>query len=111
MRRIELEPSTQRVVVRDGGEILADSSRPLLLHEGDLPTRYYLPPEDVRLDRLDESGTLTRCPWKGRAHHYARGGRDVAWTYRDPKPRVAAIEGLIAFYGERVEIEHTEPRP
>ena len=110
MSRVELERSSQRVVVRDGEQVLADSTRPLALHEGRLPTRFYLPPEDVRLDLLEPSATLTRCPWKGRAHHYARGGRDVAWTYREPEPGVAAIKGLIAFYGERVAVDVTDLR-
>ena len=32
-----------------------------------LPTRYYLPKHDVRMDLLEQSDTVTRCPYKGDA--------------------------------------------
>lgn len=57
--RIEILPSTQHVKVVVGGEVVADSTRPLLLLEGALPVRYYIPPEDVRVDLLEPSDTST----------------------------------------------------
>jgi uncharacterized protein (DUF427 family) len=64
---ITIEQGTDHVrVVRDG-QLLAESRRPLLLHETGLPVRYYLPPEDVRTELLNRSDTHTHCPFKGDA--------------------------------------------
>jgi uncharacterized protein (DUF427 family) len=105
LKRIRVSPSSDHVVVRHDGQVLADSRNPLVLSELGLPRRYYLPAQDVRLDLLEPSPTLTTCAYKGQAQHYARGGRDIAWTYRDPLRDVAAIKDLVAFYNERVDIE------
>jgi uncharacterized protein (DUF427 family) len=106
---IRLEPSSQRIVVRDGDQVVAESERPLLLHETLKPLRYYLPPEDVRTDLLAHSDKVTHCPFKGRANYFARAGRPLAWTYPEPKERVAEIKDLIAFDPAQVEIE-VEPQ-
>jgi hypothetical protein len=44
--------------------VLAESHRPLLLFETALPVRYYLPPDDVRVE-LVPSQTRSVCPYKG----------------------------------------------
>src|SRR4051794_7779689 len=98
---IALEPSTQRITISAGGILLADSSRPLLLHEGKLPTRYYLPREDVVAGLVGPTGKRTHCPWKGDADHFTVGGlENVAWSYADPIDGVRDIVGLIAFYSD-----------
>ena len=50
---------------------VADTKRPWLLFETGLPTRYYMPKHDVRMDLLEHSDTVTRCPYKGEANHYS----------------------------------------
>jgi uncharacterized protein (DUF427 family) len=103
--------SDRHVVVRVGGEVVADSRRPTLLFETGLPPRFYLPEEDVELGRFERTGTETSCPYKGTTSRYytvdAGGQRleDVAWTYDEPRAEVAAIAGLIAFYDEKVDLE------
>ena len=64
-RRVDVLHSSRHVRVTLNGEVVADSERPLLLFETGLPTRYYLPPQDVRLDLLRQSPTVTQCPYKG----------------------------------------------
>ena len=97
--------SSRHVRVEVGGELVADSERPLLLFETGLPVRYYLPREDVRMDLLQPSGTRSVCAYKGEASHYsAVGAEDVAWTYPDPLPDNAEIRDTIAFYNENVDI-------
>jgi uncharacterized protein (DUF427 family) len=49
---ITTRQGTEHVVISLGGEKLAESDRPVLLDETGLPTRYYLPREDVRTDLL-----------------------------------------------------------
>ncbi|MFE1249372.1 DUF427 domain-containing protein [Streptomyces sp. NPDC058735] len=101
--RITVEPSGRRVrVVRDG-QVLADSDRSLVLRETGCPERYYIPPEDVRLDLLAPSGTRTYCPFKGTASYWSLpGAADLVWAYPDPKPDVAGIKDHLCFYDVEV---------
>ncbi|GGU97795.1 hypothetical protein GCM10010260_37230 [Streptomyces filipinensis] len=111
-RRADAIPSSRHVVVEIGGRVVADTRRPVLLFETGLPTRYYLPPEDVRLDLFQPTDHRTGCPYKGTARYWswraAHGAADVppdiAWSYPEPLPAVAAIRGLLAFYNEAVDI-------
>jgi uncharacterized protein (DUF427 family) len=107
-KRVDVVASTRHVQVRVDGGLLADSRRPLVLFETHLPTRYYLPADDVRMDRLEESETRTPCPYKGWARYWSvrnsKAHRDIAWSYTDPVPENPRIAGLVCFYNERVEV-------
>ena len=97
-----------RVQVVVGAETLADSTRAVLLHETGLPTRYYLPRDDVDMDRLVPTDTTTHCPFKGDAVYWsARIGdgvvTDVAWSYPEPIAERADLTDLICFFDERVD--------
>jgi uncharacterized protein (DUF427 family) len=102
--RIDIVHSSRRVRVELDGETLAESTDPYLLFEPPLPVRYYLPPEDVRLDRLAPSPTGTACAYKGEASYWALDGRDVAWFYPRPLREAAEVTDRIAFFNERVDI-------
>ena len=102
--RIDIVHSSRHVRVEADGETLAESSRPYLLFETGLPVRYYLPPEDVRLDRLGASETSTACAYKGQASYWALDGRDVAWYYPQPLREAAEITDRVAFFNEHVDI-------
>lgn len=107
--RVDVLNSSRHVRVVAGGEVVADSHRPRLLFETGLPTRYYLPRMDVRMDLLNQSKTVTHCPYKGRTVHFDlalgdRSARDIAWSYPFPIPECPKIENLICFYDERVEM-------
>ena len=108
-KRVEALASTRHVTVALEGVVLADSSAPVLLFETDLPTRYYLPREDVRLDDLSPSTNRSHCPYKGEADRYWDAAApaeapNVAWSYTAPFPAVAKIAGRIAFYDELVDV-------
>jgi uncharacterized protein (DUF427 family) len=108
-KRIDTLHSSRRVEVYAGGERVADSVRPLLLFETSLPTRYYLPFADVRTDLLEASGTVSHCPYKGRARYWSvRAGAthtpDACWSYPDPIPENPKIRDLLCFFNERVDI-------
>ncbi len=96
--RISTRPSDRHVRVECDGAVLADSRRAVELDESRLPTRYYLPREDVALDLLETSGTRTHCPFKGDATYWsAPGAPDAFWTYADPdKDDARPIAGLLA---------------
>ncbi|MFB7933617.1 DUF427 domain-containing protein [Streptomyces sp. NPDC056039] len=97
--RITVEPSGRHVRVVQGGQILAESDRSLVLRETGCPERYYIPAEDVRLDLLTPSGTHTHCPFKGDASYWSLpGAADLVWAYPDPEPDVAEIKDHLCFY-------------
>ncbi|MCX5385830.1 DUF427 domain-containing protein [Streptomyces sp. NBC_00083] len=97
--RITIEQGSEHVRVVHGGQVLAESRRPLLLHETGLPVRYYLPPQDVRTDLLTASDTHTYCPFKGTASYWSLpGAPDLVWYYPDPKAEVAEIKDHLCFY-------------
>jgi uncharacterized protein (DUF427 family) len=104
--RIDVLSSSRRVRLELDGQVLAESSRPMLLFETMLPTRHYLPRADI-LAELVPSGTRTYCAYKGQASYWSAtvGGRvfpDIAWTYEKPLHDAVRVQGLIAFFGERI---------
>ncbi len=107
--RVEAIASSRRVQIAAGGVELADSRRPVLLFETDLPTRYYLPREDVRLDALEPRTNVSRCPYKRTADQYwsvpdVTDAANIAWCYAAPLPAVAKVAGMVAFYNEMLDI-------
>lgn len=108
-KRVEALTSSRHITVSVGGVILADSNRPVLLFETDLPTRYYLPREDVKFDALTSSANTSLCPYKGEADQYwsvigPPEAKNVAWSYSAPFPAVRQVVGRVAFYNEMVDI-------
>jgi uncharacterized protein (DUF427 family) len=106
--RVDILARRNRVVVRHGDVTLAETERPLLIDEQDHGLVFYLPRDDVRMDTLAPSDTVTYCPFKGRARHWrlaAGDDVDVAWSYEEPYDEVARIAGYIAFYQDRVQVE------
>jgi uncharacterized protein (DUF427 family) len=118
-KRVEAIASSRHVVVELDGVRLAESTRPVLLFETGLPTRYYLPPEDVELGALEPTANTSLCPYKGVADRYwSVPGRpdavNLAWSYSEPFPAVGEVAGLVAFYNELVDITVDgvpQPRP
>jgi len=107
--RVDTLHSSRRVQVLAGGQVVADSARPLLLFETSLPTRYYLPFEAVRTEFFEASDATSVCPYKGRARYWSvRVGdtviRDVAWSYPDPIPENPKVRDLVAFFQERIDL-------
>lgn len=107
--RVDILASSRHVRIEVDGVTVADSHSPRLLFETGLPTRYYLPKTDLRLDLLEPSDTITRCPYKGEAEYYSlRVGdtlhKDVVWFYRMPLPESQKVQGLVCFYDERVDV-------
>src|SRR3954454_17387267 len=104
--RVDILARRNRVVARSGDVLLAETEHPLLVDEQDHGLVFYFPREDVRLDALHPTDTVTYCPFKGKASHWAlaSGGNDVAWSYEEPYPEVTRLGGCIAFYQDRVDV-------
>jgi len=117
--RVDVVQSSRHIQVEIGGQTVAESRRPRLLFETGLPTRYYLPVEDVRMDLLEATATTSVCPYKGEASYWRVAGdvagRDVAWSYQHPIPECPKIEGFISFFNERVDAlrvdDELQPKP
>jgi uncharacterized protein (DUF427 family) len=107
--RVDILNSSRHVEVVVNGVKVAESRQPRLLFETGLPTRYYLPLVDVRMDLLRPSTKTTRCPYKGTATYWsAEAGdqlvEDLVWTYRTPLLESIKIAGLACFFNERVDL-------
>jgi uncharacterized protein (DUF427 family) len=119
-KRVDVLESSRHVRIVIDGELVADSHKPRLLFETNHPVRYYLQPEEVRLDRLIASATQSRCPYKGIASYWsvkigAQLYEDMVWGYMDPIPECPKIKGLLCFFHERgadIFVDSEEiPRP
>ncbi len=112
--RIDVLASDRHVRVSLDGTPLAETRRAVALFETGLPTRWYIPKEDVAAE-LEPSDTVTRCPYKGAASYYSvNGNEDLIWYYVDPLPEVGGIKDLLCFFNEKVDIEldgELEERP
>ena len=116
---VDVLQSSRHIKVVVDGAAVADSKRPWVLFETSLPTRYYVPKHDARMDLLEPSDTVTRCPYKGEAHFYSvRIGdklhQDLAWIYRYPMLECLKIQGHLGFLNEKVDIYEDNkllPRP
>jgi uncharacterized protein (DUF427 family) len=108
-KRIDVLQSSRHVEVFIDGVKVADTVRPRLLFETGLPTRYYIPRLDVRVDLLRPSTTTSVCPYKGVASYHSvalpdRVAEDIAWYYPAPIPEIPKIEAHLCFFNEKVDI-------
>ena len=115
--RVDVLATDRHITISLGGELLAETDRALAVFETSLPTRWYLPIEDVRA-ALTPSDSTSRCPYKGEAHYYSvavpegEDGHDLVWYYPEPYDEVRRIKDLVCFFNEKVDIElDGEPQP
>jgi len=107
--RITITPADLHVEVSVDGERVAESQHPVLLQETGLPTRYYLPRQDVRTELLRPTSSETTCPFKGQASYWSvevagKVHDDLVWSYASPIPEAEGVTGLLCFYNERVDL-------
>ncbi|MDQ1536605.1 MAG: hypothetical protein QOE58_998 [Actinomycetota bacterium] len=108
-KRIDTLHSSRHVVVALDGTVLADTTRAVALLETNLPTRWYIPQEDVRMELLEPSSHRTTCAYKGHASYYSvvgagDAGRDIAWTYPEPLHDGERVRDLVCFFSERTDL-------
>lgn len=107
--RIDILQSSRHIRVEIDGVTVAESYQPRLLFETGLPTRYYLPKTDVRMDLLKPTDHVTSCPYKGDANYWTVDTGDsthenIVWGYKLPTRESAPIAGYVCFYNEKVDI-------
>lgn len=107
--RVDTRRTSRHVVVSAGGQIVAESERPIALFETGLPVRYYLPLDDLREEFFEATPTTTVCPYKGEAvYRRLKVGdktiEDAAWCYPHPLGEAHQIRGYLSFLHEDVTI-------
>jgi uncharacterized protein (DUF427 family) len=106
--RIDVIRSSRSVRIELDGHVLAASARATLLFETMLPIRFYLPPEDVRVE-LQPSPTRTWCAYKGEARYWSVAlpsatVPDIVWGYEAPLHDAIGVAGLVSFFDERLDV-------
>ncbi|MGI9353913.1 MAG: DUF427 domain-containing protein [Rhizobiaceae bacterium] len=106
-----LQPVGQRVIVKRGETVVAESGDAVWLMEAGktlYPPVIYLPTGDLKVALVSEDKT-THCPLKGDASYFSLPGdedaKEFAWSYEDPLAFSQPIKGLIAFYRDKVTVE------
>jgi uncharacterized protein (DUF427 family) len=112
--RVDLAQEPVRVRVVFNGEIVADSRNAVTVRETGYAPVYYLPRQDVRMDRLEATAHHSRCPFKGEASYWSvrvgdRLAENAVWSYESPYDEVAGIAGRLAFWNGRVDAITAEP--
>jgi uncharacterized protein (DUF427 family) len=102
-----LQVVPQRILIRLGGMIVAETVRALRVLETHHAPTYYLPPADVQA-RLRPAKGSSQCEWKGVARYFdvIAGGTTApraAWAYPEPTSRFAALAGYVAFYAAQMD--------
>ncbi|KAF1005738.1 MAG: hypothetical protein GAK28_02953 [Luteibacter sp.] len=108
---ITVEPFQGRVTVRDGDRVIVDTRKALRLQEASYPPVFYVPRDDADMASLVRTEHHTWCPYKGEASYFSLPGNseraiNAIWSYESPHDAVAAIRDHLAFYSDRVRIEH-----
>ncbi|WP_136056612.1 DUF427 domain-containing protein [Microbacterium sp. K24] len=98
-----VEQVAERVTIRLGGELIADTRDALRVLETSHPPVYYLPMADFVPGALAEAPGASFCEFKGAARYFdVRGGGIVtegaAWTYPHPSPGFEALIDRVAVY-------------
>ena len=98
-----VEATSRRVQVIFNGVMIADTRRALRVLETSHPPVYYIPPADIRMENLTQSGRSSFCEFKGRAGYYSvtvgdKTAVNAAWFYPDPAAGYEALAHYVAFY-------------
>ena len=97
-KRVRIEPSAKRIRAYLGGEVVVDTTRPVLVWEVPYYPTYYFPAADVRADLLEADGGDTTSPGRGEGRTFtvSAGGREApgaALVYEDSP--IPELNGLI----------------
>jgi uncharacterized protein (DUF427 family) len=114
--RIDIRQASRRLAVRNGDQVIADTTRPIALYESGFAPRWYVPREDIDESTLTPNETQTFCPYKGVCSYYDIGdAHRAAWSHRDAYTEVARVSDLVSFEPDKVTVElddrqlHLEP--
>lgn len=98
-----LEPRAERVVVRLGGQVIADTTDAVRVLETSHPPVYYVPVDAFPAGVLVAVEGTSFCEFKGEAHYFdvVAGGvvaTRAAWIYKEPTRGFEALGTRVALY-------------
>lgn len=108
-RRPRLENVSKPVRVVFNGVTIAKTKRATRVLETGHPPTYYIPRDDVNMDRLEAVfGASSYCEWKGVARYFdvrvsGRLAKRAAWCYPQPMHPFSALRNQLAFYAEPMD--------
>jgi uncharacterized protein (DUF427 family) len=103
--RIDIRQTSRHLVVREGGRVVAETRRPVVLYESGFAPRWYVPREDIDLTALTPVEGETFCPYKGLAGYFDIGaGKRAAWSYPEAWPEVERVSGFVSFEPDVVDV-------
>ena len=107
---ITVSPLKGRVTVQFKGVRVAQSDNALELKEAQYPAVIYIPRSDISIEHYVRTQHRTHCPYKGDASYFSltangESAENAVWTYEDAYPSVKDIEGHVAFYPDKVDID------
>lgn len=114
----ELRADSRHIIVRLGGEEIANTTRALRMLETASPPGFYLPLADVKKDAFIPAAGQSHCEWKGVARYWtvAAGGvrlERAAWSYDNPSSPYEQLRDHIALYATDAEcfVDNERARP
>src|SRR5436190_20080126 len=96
--QVRIEPGAKRIRTYLGGELVADTTRPVLVWEVPYYPTYYLPAADVRIDLLVPDGTVSSSPSLGDGQQFTvkAGGRQATGAaLRYPESPIEQLRDLV----------------
>jgi uncharacterized protein (DUF427 family) len=86
--RLLIEPGAKRIRAYLGGQVVADTTKPILVWERPFYPTYYFPVEDVRTDLLEPDGDVARSAGSGEGRLFTvkaagKVARGAALRYED----------------------------
>lgn len=116
-----VEPVTERITIRLGGVLIADTVDAVRVLETSHPPVYYLPSDSFIDGALVAASGSSFCEFKGEAAYFdVRGGDRVvpraAWTYPHPARGFESLTGRVAVYAGDMDActvgdEQVTPQP
>lgn len=103
-----VEPTAERVVIRFGGEVVADTTEAVRVLETSHPPAYYVPRSAFVAGTLQPSSGLSYCEFKGEAQYLSvAGGGDLiegaAWFYPEPQVGYEQLRDYVSVYPGRMD--------
>lgn len=103
-----VEPRSERVVVRLGGQVIADTTDSVRVLETSHPPVYYLPIDAFAEGVLLPVKGTSFCEFKGQAHYFdvAAGGvvaSRAGWTYPKPSRGFEVLGDRVAVYPGKMD--------
>ncbi|MGB2926563.1 MAG: DUF427 domain-containing protein [Limnothrix sp.] len=103
-----LEHCTKPIQIIFNGVAIAATDHSYRVLETSHPPVYYLPPESIQQQFLQQASGQSFCEWKGLAGYFDLVVNDktapkVAWYYSEPTPAFSDIKNYVAFYAQPMD--------